>query len=61
MTTSYQDEDGITHFFVSKDALEAAAFLDDDDSPELTQEQFDRLTEEMRKAREGEEEGEPNC
>ena len=33
----------------------AASFLDDDDAPELTEEQFDRLTEEMRKVREEEE------
>lgn len=55
MTTSYEDENGITHYVVNPDALMAASFLDDDDAPELTPEQFDRLTEEMRKVREEEE------
>ena len=61
MTTSYEDENGITHYHVSKDALIAASFLDNDDAPELTKEQFDQLTEEMRKVREGEDEGKPDC
>ncbi len=55
MTTSWQDANGITHYRVNPDALMAASFLDDDDAPDLTPEQFDRLTEEMRKVREEEE------
>ncbi len=52
MTTSWVDENGITHYRVSKEAMYAASFLDDDDSPELTEEQFGRLTDAMREVRE---------
>ena len=51
--TTYQDNpDGTRDYIVDMDALEAAAFLDDDDAPELTDEQFERLTAEMRQVRE---------
>ncbi len=65
MTTSWVDENGITHYRVSKDALQAASFLDDDDddddddAPELTEEQFERLTDAMREVREESHKGQP--
>ena len=55
MTTYYENPDGTRHWTVDPDALQAAAFLEDDDAPDLTQEQFDELTGEMRAAREEDE------
>ena len=52
MTTYHENPDGTRHWIVDPDALQAAAFLDDEGAPELTQEQFDELTCEMRAARE---------
>ena len=50
-----QNPDGTRTFFVDQDRLEGAAMLDGDDAPELTEEQFEELTDEMRKVREEEE------
>ena len=53
-------DDGHRTFHIDSDALYAAELLDHEGAPELTQEQFEELTDEMRKAREeadGEEEG----
>ena len=55
MVRIVQNPDGTRTFYVDQDRLDAASFLDDEDSPELTEEQFDRLTDEMRKVREEEE------
>ncbi len=46
--------DGTRTFYVDQDRLEGAALLDGDDAPELTDKQFDELTDEMRKVREDE-------
>ena len=48
--------DGTRTFYIDQDRLEGAALLDGEDAPELTDEQFDELTDEMRKVREEEEE-----
>ena len=45
------DPDGTVRWRVDPDALEAASLLEDTDI-ELTPEQFEQLTDEMRKARE---------
>ena len=55
MVRIVQNPDGTRTFYVDQDRLEGAALLDDEDSPELTDEQFERLTDEMRKVREEEE------
>ena len=55
MVRIVQNPDGTRTFYIDQDRLDAASFLDDDDSPELTDEQFDELTDEMRKVREEEE------
>jgi len=55
MTTWKDNPDGTRTFFTPREALDAASFLDDEDSPELTDEQFERLTDEMRELREDEE------
>ena len=47
-----ENDDGTLTYHVSSDALHAASMLDNPDAPELTEEQFDELTDEMRKARE---------
>ena len=54
MVRIVQNPDGTRTFYIDQDRLDAASFLDDDDSPELTDEQFDELTDEMRKVREDE-------
>jgi len=46
--------DGTRTFYVDQDRLEGAALLDGEDAPELTDEQFERLTDEMRQIREDE-------
>lgn len=46
--------DGTRTFYVDQDRLEGAALLDGEDAPELTDEQFERLTDEMREIREDE-------
>ena len=51
MTTWEWNEDGTRTWYVDEDALAAAAFLDYEGAPELTEEQFEELTEEMRKVR----------
>ena len=48
MTTPYEVINGVRHYYVSKEAMLAASFLDSEDAPELTEEQFERLTERMR-------------
>ena len=48
MTTPYKVINGIRHYYVSKEAMLAASFLDYEDAPELTKEQFERLTERMK-------------
>ena len=48
--------DGRRRFYVSSDALYAADMLDYEGAPELTGEEFEGLTDEMRKAREGDSE-----
>ena len=56
---TYRDlPDGTRVWHVSEDALYAASLLEGEDAPELTQEQFEELTDEMRKAREEEEQRE---
>lgn len=52
--------DGTRTFYVDQDRLEGAALLDGDDAPELTDEQFERLTNEMREVHEEEEEQSPD-
>ena len=52
--------DGTRTFYIDQDRLEGAALLDGEDAPELTDEQFDELTDEMRKVREEEEEQSPD-
>ena len=47
MTTPYKVINGIRHYYVSKEAMLAASFLDYEDAPELTEEQFERLTKRM--------------
>ena len=54
MVRIVQNPDGTRTFYIDQDRLEGAALLDGDDSPELTDEQFDELTDEMRKVREDE-------
>ena len=49
---SSSNDDGTRTFYIDGDALYAAELLDQEGAPELTQEQFEELTEEMRKARE---------
>ena len=51
MTTFEEKPDGTRTWYVDEDALAAAAFLDYEGAPELTEEQFDELTEEVRKAK----------
>ena len=46
--------DGTRTWHIDPDRLQGAALLDDNDSPELTEEQFERLADEMRKVREDE-------
>lgn len=43
MTTWKDTPDGTRTFFTPAEALNAASFLDDEESPELTDEQFERL------------------
>ena len=52
ITRIVDNGDGTRTFYTSADALEAAEMLDYEGAPELTQEEFEELTEEMRKARE---------
>ena len=52
MTRVKKNPDGTRTFCIDEDALQAASMLEDEDAPELSEEQFDRLTDEMRKARE---------
>ena len=56
MTTWKDNPDGTRTWHVDQDALYAASLLEGEDAPELTQQQFEQLTDEMRKVR-GEEEG----
>ena len=56
ITRIVDNGDGTRTFYTSGDALEAAEMLDYEGAPELTQEEFEELTEEMRKAREEAEE-----
>ena len=49
-----ENPDGTRTWHIDPDRLEGAAMLDGEDAPELTEEQFDRLTDEMRKVREEE-------
>ena len=49
-----QNPDGTRTFFVDQDRIQAASLLDYEGAPELTEEQFEELVEEMRKAREAE-------
>ena len=58
MATYKDNPDGTRTWYVSEDALYAASMLEGEDAPELTQEQFEELTDEMRKVREEEEEEE---
>ena len=55
MTTWKDNPDGTRTWHVDQDALYAASLLEGEDAPELTQEQFEQLTDEMRKVREEEE------
>ena len=52
MTTWKNNPDGTRTWYVDQDALYAASLLEGEDAPELTQEQFEQLTDEMRKVRE---------
>ena len=52
MATRRVDDDGRVTWYIDADTLAAAAMLDYEGAPELTDEQFDRLVEEMRKTRE---------
>ena len=52
ITRIVENGDGTRTFYTSGDALAAAEMLDYEDAPELTQEEFEELTDEMRKARE---------
>ena len=52
ITRIVDNGDGTRTFYTSADALAAAEMLDDEDSPELSEEEFEELTDEMRKARE---------
>ena len=52
ITRIVDNGDGTRTFYTSADALAAAGMLDYDDSPELSEEEFEELTDEMRKARE---------
>ena len=54
MVRIVQNPDGTRTFYVDQDRLEGAALLDGEDAPELTDEQFERLTDEMREVREDE-------
>lgn len=56
MTRIVDNGDGTRTFYVDQDRLEGAALLEDSDV-ELTDEQFEELTDEMRKVREEEEDG----
>ena len=47
-----ENDDGTRTFHIDSDALHAASMLDSPDAPELTEEQFDELTEEIRQVRE---------
>ena len=55
MVRIVQNPDGTRTFYIDQDRLEGAALLDGEDAPELTDEQFERLTDEMKKMREEEE------
>lgn len=57
MTTWKDNPDGTRIFFTPREALDAASFLDDEDSPKLTEDQCECLTDEMRELRK--EEGRP--
>lgn len=52
MTTFRENPDGTRHWIIDGDSLEAASLLDDPEAPELTEEQFERLREDMREVRE---------
>ena len=53
MPTYYEENpDGTRTFYIDQDAAEAAALLDYTGAPEVTEEQFEELTEELRQARE---------
>ena len=56
ITRIVDNGDGTRTFYTSGDALEAAEMLDYEGAPELTEEEFEELTGEMRKAREEAEE-----
>ena len=58
ITRIVDNGDGTRTFYTGGDALAAAEMLDDEDSPELSEEEFEELTDEMRKAREEAEEEE---
>ena len=55
MATWKDNPDGTRTWYVDQDALYAASLLEGEDAPELTQEQFEQLTDEMRKVRKEEE------
>ena len=55
MVRIVQNPDGTRTFYIDQDRLDGAALLDGEDAPELTDEQFERLTDEMRELREEEE------
>ena len=48
MVRIVRNPDGTRTFYIDQDRLDGAALLDGDDAPELTDEQFERLTDEMR-------------
>lgn len=52
MTTWKENPDGTRTWHIPSEVLHGASMLDDEDSPELTEEQFDRLADEMRLAEE---------
>ena len=54
MVRIVQNPDGTRTFYIDQDRLDGAALLDGEDAPELTDEQFERLTDEMREIREEE-------
>ena len=52
MVRIVQNPDGTRTFYIDQDRLYGAALLDGEDAPELTDEQFERLTDEMREFQE---------
>ena len=52
ITRIVDNGDGTRTFYTSADALAAAEMLDHEDAPELSEDEFEELTDEMRNARE---------